>query len=159
MLGKRNFDLSSIEKKAGLTIPSAWRSFWILGRATLVAKIFFWGQVLNQREQWPGPFKTKKRLQWGCTRGVLGCLSIRDCSTSLHSKSYLSSDSHTLHPQGIYTPGAYTSSGARWTRIKNSPSYQYHILVLEWLCMKMVGARGSEGEGERSNWSALIINH
>ena len=44
-----------------------------MGRATLKDKIFFWEPLLNQRGQCPGPFKTKKRLQWGCTRGVLGC--------------------------------------------------------------------------------------
>ena len=67
---KKNFWFISHRRKVGLTIPSAWRPFWILGRATLVAKIFFWGHVLNQRGQCPGPFKTKKWLQWGGAPGV-----------------------------------------------------------------------------------------
>ena len=75
---RKNFWIISHRKKVGLTIPSTWRPFWISGRVELVAKIFFWGTVLNQRGQCPGPFTTKKRLQWGggCTRGVLGCLSM-----------------------------------------------------------------------------------
>ena len=62
---KKNFWIISHRKKVGLTIPSAWRPFWILGCATLVAKLFSWGHVLNQRGRCPWPFKTKKRLHWG----------------------------------------------------------------------------------------------
>ena len=81
MKEKRIFELSPIEKKkVGLTIPSPWRPFWILGRAKFGDNIFFENMSLIKEDNILDHLKPKNDCSGGGggTRGVLGGLSIMD---------------------------------------------------------------------------------